>query len=424
MIQRIENKLACCVKCVMIVVALMAVQTVQAGTPADKTALTAAIGEAETYLGTIQESNANEAKVLAIVIDGCKAVLNNADATQTDVDFATETTNGSVNECKMAVTRNALAAAIAKGEEYLDSIRENYPEPAQKMSALIGNCKYFLNNTDSSLEVLEFGILGMEEDTKVIKTEVARIDLAAAIAKGEAYLATIQEKYPEPAQKMSALIGNCKYFLNNTDSSLDVLEFGILGMEEDTKVIKTEVARIDLAAAIAKGETYLATIQEKYPEQAQKMSALIGNCKYFLNNTDSSLDVLEFGILGMEEDTKAIKTEVARVDLAAAIAGAEEYLRSIQEGNASVVSVLQTVIATANEMKADESLTLYDLEFATAVVNEVVALSKEAGIPTGVSAARVASRMAAAYYDLSGRRMAQPAKKGVYINNGVKTVVK
>jgi hypothetical protein len=286
MIQRIENKLACCVKCVMIVVALMAVQTVQAGTPADKTALTAAIGEAETYLGTIQESNANEAKVLAIVIDGCKAVLNNADATQTDVDFATETTNGSVNECKMAVTRNALAAAIAKGEEYLDSIRENYPEPAQKMSALIGNCKYFLNNTDSSL------------------------------------------------------------------------------------------------------------------------------------------DVLEFGILGMEEDTKAIKTEVARVDLAAAIAGAEEYLRSIQEGNASVVSVLQTVIATANEMKADESLTLYDLEFATAVVNEVVALSKEAGIPTGVSAARVASRMAAAYYDLSGRRMAQPAKKGVYINNGVKTVVK
>lgn len=286
MIQRIENKLACCVKCVVIVVALMAVQTVQAGTPADKTALTAAIGEAETYLGTIQESNANEAKVLAIVIDGCKAVLNNADATQTDVDFATETTNGSVNECKMAVTRNALAAAIAKGEEYLDSIRENYPEPAQKMSALIGNCKYFLNNTDSSLEVLEFGILGMEEDTK------------------------------------------------------------------------------------------------------------------------------------------AIKTEVARVDLAAAIAGAEEYLRSIQEGNASVVSVLQTVIATANEMKADESLTLYDLEFATAVVNEVVALSKEAGIPTGVSAARVASRMAAAYYDLSGRRMAQPAKKGVYINNGVKTVVK
>ena len=289
MIQRIENKLACCVKCVMIVVALMAVQTVQAGTPADKTALTAAIGEAETYLGTIQESNANEAKVLAIVIDGCKAVLNNADATQTDVDFATETTNGSVNECKMAVTRNALAAAIAKGEEYLDSIRENYPEPAQKMSALIGNCKYFLNLSDDAYATLEW---------------------------------------------------------------------------------------------------------------------------------------LEFGILAMEKDTKAIKTEVARVDLAAAIAGAEEYLRSIQEGNASVVSVLQTVIATANEMKADESLTLYDLEFATAVVNEVVALSKEAGIPTGVSAARVASRMAAAYYDLSGRRMAQPAKKGVYINNGVKTVVK
>ena len=427
MIQRIESKLACYAKSVMIIVALLAVQTMQAGNDADKTALTTAIGEAETYLGTIQKSNANQADLLAIVINACKTVLDDADAVQKDVDFATETMNGSVNQCKIVVTRTALSAAIAKGEEYLDSIQENYPEPAQKMSALIGNCKAMLNNTESSLEWLEFGIFGMEEDTKVIKTEVARIDLAAAIAKGEAYLASIQEKYPEQAQKMSALINNCKYFLNNTDSSLELLEFGILAMEEDTKVIKTEVARVDLAAAITKGEAYLATIQEKYPEQAQKMSALIGNCKYFLNLSDdayATLEWLEFGILAMEEDTKAIKTEVARIDLAAAITVAEEYLGSIQDGNASVVSMLQAVIATAKEMKDDESLTLYDLEFATAILDKVVALSKESGTPTGVSAAKTASRMAAAYYDLQGRRMAQPTKKGVYINNGVKTVVK
>ncbi len=38
-------------------------------------------------------------------------------------------------------------------------------------------------------------------------------------------------------------------------------------------------------------------------------------------------------------------------------------------------------------------------------------------IPT---ATRAATSLAAKYYDLQGRRLSQPSRAGVYINNGVK----
>jgi hypothetical protein len=355
MIQSMQSKLACYAQRVMIAVLLLAVQTVQAATNVDKTALTTAIGEAETYLGSIQESNANEAKVLASVIDGCKVVLNNAESTQTDVDFATTATNESVGQCKIAVARNTLSAAIAEGEEYLSSIKE---------------------------------------------------------------------KYPEQAQEMSALIGNCKYTLNHPDAVLAMLEFCIYAMEEGTRQVKTEVARNALAAAIAEGEEYLSSIKEKYPEQAQEMSALIGNCKDMQNHPDAVLETLEFCIYAMEGGTNLVKTEVARIDFAATITLAEEYMGSCQESIPCVASVLQAIVGTAKEMKDDTSLTLSDLTFANAIVDKVIGLAKESGTLAGISAAKAAARMAAAYYDLSGRRVTQPSRTGVYINNGKKTVVK
>ncbi len=45
-------------------------------------------------------------------------------------------------------------------------------------------------------------------------------------------------------------------------------------------------------------------------------------------------------------------------------------------------------------------------------------------IGTGVAAARAAAGLAAKYYDLQGRRLSQPSRAGVYINNGVVKVNK
>ena len=396
----------------MFILAMLTTLTVQAA--ADKTALDAAVSEAETYNSSILESNPKQAEVLTMLINSCKTVLNDADATQEDVDFATKFMNESVNQCKIAVAQANYAAAISEAEEYLATIKENYPAQAEKLNNLINNAKAM---EGTSMEVLEFVTQVVTEGLQQIKIEVAQADYAAAIAKAEEYLATIQEKHPEQAEKLTNLINNAKAI---ESTSVDVLEFFTQVVTEGIKQMQLEIAQADFAAAIADAEAYLATIQETHPEQAQNLTNVINNAK---SMEGTSMEVLEFVTQVLTEGLQQMKMEIAHADLAAAIADAEAYMTTIQESNPSVAEVMQMFINAAKQVQADDSYTQADLEFATAFMKELVVQAKEA-VTTGVSAARAATSLAAKYYDLQGRRLSQPSRAGVYINNGVKVAIK
>ena len=226
---------------IMLILALLTVQTVQADpNTTDKTALAAAISEAETYSGSIQ-SNPNEAKVLASIIDGCKEVQNNADATQSDIDFATSAINESVNQCKIAIARNALSTAISEAEEYYTSIKGKYPEQEEKMAALIGNCKDIYNNPDAIVELLEFTTAIANEGIKQIKTEVARIDLAAAISEAEEYYTSIKESSPCIASVLQNIINTAKEIKDDDKLTQSDMEFATSILEEVMKQAKDAV---------------------------------------------------------------------------------------------------------------------------------------------------------------------------------------
>ena len=227
---------------IMLILALLTVQTVQADpNTTDKTALAAAISEAETYSGGIQESNPNEAKVLASIIDGCKEVQNNADATQSDIDFATSAINKSVNQCKIAIARNALSTAISEAEEYYNSIKGKYPEQEQKMAALIGNCKDIYNDPDAIVELLEFTTAIPNEGIKQIKTEVARIDLAAAISEAEEYYTSIKESSPCIASVLQHIINTAKEIKDDDKLTQSDMESATSILEEVMKQAKDAV---------------------------------------------------------------------------------------------------------------------------------------------------------------------------------------
>ena len=396
----------------MFILAMLTTLTVQAA--ADKTALDAAVSEAETYNSSILESNPKQAEVLTMLINSCKTVLNDADATQEDVDFATKFMNESVNQCKIAVAQANYAAAISEAEEYLATIKENYPAQAEKLTNVINNAKAI---ESTSVDVLEFFTQVVTEGIKQMQLEVAQADYAAAIAKAEEYLATIQEKHPEQAEKLTNLINNAKAI---ESTSVDVLEFFTQAVTEGIKLVQLEIAQADFAAAIADAEAYLATIQETHPEQAQNLTNVINNVKAM---EGTSMEVLEFFTQVLTKGLQQIKMEIAHADLAAAIADAEAYMTTIQESNPSVAEAMQMFINAAKQVQADDSYTQADLEFATAFMKELVVQAKEA-VTTGVAAARAAAGLAAKYYDLQGRRLSQPSRAGVYINNGVKTVIK
>ena len=227
---------------IMLILALLTVQTVQADpNTTDKTALATAISEAETYSGSIQKSNPNEAKVLASIIDGCKEVQNNADATQSDIDFATSAINESVNQCKIAIARNALSTAISEAEEYYNSIKGKYPEQEKKMAALIGNCKDIYNNPDAIVETLEFGTAIANEGIKQVRTEVARIDLAAAISEAEEYYTSIKESSPCIASVLQHIINTAKEIKDDDKLTQSDMEFATSILEEVMKQAKDAV---------------------------------------------------------------------------------------------------------------------------------------------------------------------------------------
>ena len=396
----------------MFILAMLTTLTVQAA--ADKTALATAVSEAETYNSSILESNPKQAEVLTMLINSCKTVLNDADATQEDVDFATKFMNESVNQCKIAVAQANYAAAISEAEEYLATIKENYPAQAEKLTNLINNAKAI---ESTSVDVLEFFTQVVTEGIKQMQIEVAQADYAAAIAKAEEYLATIQEKHPEQAEKLTNLINNAKAI---ESTSVDVLEFFTQVVTEGIKLVQLEIAQADFAAAIADAEAYLATIQETHPEQAQNLTNVINNVKAM---EGTSMEVLDFFTQVLTEGLQQIKMEIAHADLAAAIADAEAYMTTIQESNPSVAEAMQMFINAAKQVQADDSYTQADLEFATAFMKELVVQAKET-VTTGVSATRAATSLAAKYYDLQGRRLSQPSRAGVYINNGVVKVNK
>lgn len=121
--------------------------------------------------------------------------------------------------------------------------------------------------------------------------------------------------------------------------------------------------------------------------------------------------------------TLTVQAAADKTALTTAVSEAETYYNSIQESSPSVASVLQMIIDAAKQVQGDDSYTQSDLEFATAFMQEVLKQAKEA-VTTGVASARAATSLATKYYDLQGRRVAQPSRAGVYINNGVKVVSK
>ena len=398
----------------MFILAMLTTLSVQA---ADKTALNAAIGETDAYNSSIQESNPKQAEFLTMLINAGKEVQNDADASQEDIDFAVELVNESVKQCKIAVAQANFAAAISDAEEYLATIRDNYPTQAEKLNNMINNAKGLTEST--SLEVLDYLTQVVTEGTKQIKLEVAQADYAAAISQAEEYMASLQEKHPEQAKGLAAVIDFAKS-IGSDATSAEALQTYTKALTDGIQQMQLEIAQADFAAAVADAEAYLATIQETHPEQAEKLNNIINNVKAI---EPSSLEVLDYLTKVLNEGIKVFKQEIAHADLAAAIADAEAYMASIQESNPSVAEAMLLFINAAKQVQTDDSYELADLEFATACMKELVVQAKEI-VTTGVSTARAAVGMAGKLFDLQGRRVSQPSRTGVYINNGKKVASK
>ena len=124
--------------------------------------------------------------------------------------------------------------------------------------------------------------------------------------------------------------------------------------------------------------------------------------------------------LAVQRDIDASKAALNKV-----IADATAYVESIKGEHKAFADVLDIAINAAKAKLNDVTATKSDLDDAKQTLESAVATIKQA-IATGIEEMEVSGGVeGAAYYTLDGRKLdGKPTKKGVYIVNGRKVVIK
>ena len=124
-------------------------------------------------------------------------------------------------------------------------------------------------------------------------------------------------------------------------------------------------------------------------------------------------------------ELKAQFTIVAdKTALDAAIADAADYYESIKADYADVAATLLEVINAAKGVQADEAATQKAVDDAVEALKKAVQDAKYAvEVITSINSAKVDAN--SVWYDMKGRKLeGKPTKKGVYVVNGRKVVIK
>ena len=152
-----------------------AAQTLDVTIATNKTELNDAITEAEAYYNSISESNPDAAAALQAAINTAKGVQDNADATQSEIEIATETLTDALNAAKADVALKRITLVIpAKSymaridadkrqiENAVDgvklysakSVTNTEVELTAELSVIAAEMPYFIyNDNDTEVEV-------------------------------------------------------------------------------------------------------------------------------------------------------------------------------------------------------------------------------------------------------------------------------
>ena len=152
-----------------------AAQTLDVTIATNKTELNDAITEAEAYYNSISESNPDAAAALQTAINAAKAVKDNADATQSEIETAAQTLNEAVDAAKADVAlkrvtltipaksymaridadKRQIENAVAGVKLYsVKSVTNTEVELTAELSVIAAEMPYFIyNDNDTEVEV-------------------------------------------------------------------------------------------------------------------------------------------------------------------------------------------------------------------------------------------------------------------------------
>ena len=142
-------------------------------------ALADAITETEAYYNSIKDSNPAAAATLLEAINAAKAVKDNADATQEQVDAAIAALAGAkttTEDTVLTETKTALNDAITEAEAYYNSIKDSNPAAAATLLEAINAAKAVKDNADATQEQVDAAIAALNTALETAKNDVTGIN--------------------------------------------------------------------------------------------------------------------------------------------------------------------------------------------------------------------------------------------------------
>ena len=158
-----------------------------------KTALNDDITEAEAYYNSIKDSNPTAAATLLEAINTAKAVKDNADATQEQVDAAIAALASAKTTAEQTVlteTKNELNDDITEAEAYYNSIKDSNPAAAATLLEAINAAKAAKDNADATQSEIETAAQTLNDALNAAKADVALKRITLTIP-AKSYIARI-----------------------------------------------------------------------------------------------------------------------------------------------------------------------------------------------------------------------------------------
>ena len=415
---------------------------------ADKTALNTAITEAETYYNSIKDDHAEAAAALKTAIDNAKAMQEKGDATQEEVNNALSaltTAKTTAEDAVLTETKTALNNDITAAETYYNSIKDSNPTAAATLLEAINAAKAVKDNADATQEQVDAAIAALAsakttaEQTVLTETKTALND---DITEAEAYYNSIKDSNPAAAATLLETINAAKAVKDNADATQSEIETAAQTLTDALNAAKADVALKRITLTIP-AKSYMARIDA---DKRQIETAVAGVKLYSVQNVTNTEVVLtgELGVIAAEmpyfiyndNDTEVevsivVSSEDADnvdydsehfkgtlVDKTFTDEDMEEYDHYVLNGGSSFVWVKDAGTLSAGKCWIE----LIPTSAAHARARRLSIVHE--GETTGISTVKTAAdTKEGEWYDLSGRRVAQPAK-GIYVKNGKKVIVK
>ena len=332
-----------------------------------KTELNDDITAAETYYNSIKDSNPAAAATLLEAINTAKAVKDNTDATQEQVDAAI----AALASAKTTAEQTALNDDITDAEAYYNSIKDSNPTAAATLLEAINAAKTVKDNADATQSEIETAAQTLTDALNAAKADVALKRVTLTI----------------PAKSYMARI------------------------DADKRQIENAVAGVKLYSVKSVTNTEV--------ELTAELSVIAAEMPYFIYN-DNDTEV-EVSIIVSSSDADNVKYDSKHfkgtlVDKTFTNEDMQQADHYVLTNGSSFVWVKDAGTLAAGKCWIELVPSSPAHARALSIVHE--------GETTGISTVKTtADTKDAAVYDLQGRRVMQPTK-GLFIVNGKKVVIK